>query len=367
LVLTEALLSKITNRFLTKNRMFIKTGEKMDQNPKKNQKLTTIFYGYFLIGLSLLITLFIASEEAGFLMTVFEGNYSFEKSVAVALFNAIVPIAIVGAYNKHKKFNFFGLKIPTDFFRYRLPVFCLGLIVLYFASYYTVKKDIGAINSKNWAENRIIALDNQIARNERLLQSVKGQKINTAITVQRIQSLEKEKLSVKIDPKRNKIEVWTKVILLTAFRVVLWFLAIAMSRRAIELIRGDLLNGNNNEETSELKALIRMQNSQSILQKKENETLKIELKELRNSIENIKTGFETKLKEERERITSEGNGLNEFIIKKKLIELKQNKDLNIEIKINGESKTIAPTHRSILVNYALPFVKSLMNGNTKIA
>jgi len=307
-------------------------------------------------------------------MTVFEGNYSFEKSIAVALFNAIVPIAIVGAYNKHKKFNFFGLiKIPTDFFRYRLPVFCLGLIVLYFASYYTVKKDIGAINSKNWAESRITALDKQIARNERLLQSVKGQKINTAITVQRIQSLEKEKLSVIIDPEQNKIEVWAKVILLTAFRVVLWFLAIAMSRRAIELIRGDHLisdkdqNGDNTKETSKLKAFIRMQNTQSILQKKENETLKIELKELRNSIENIKTGFETKLKEEQEKITSEGNGLNEFIIKKKLIELKQNKDLNIEIKINGESKTIAPTHRSILVNYALPFVKSLMNGNTKIA
>ena len=345
----------------------------MSQSPKKDQKLITIFYGFFLIGLSLLITLFIASEEAGFLMTVFEGNYSFEKSVAVALFNAIVPIAIVGAYNKHKKFNFFGLKIPTDFFRYRLPVFCLGIIVLYFASYYTVKKDIGAINSKNWAENRIVALDNQIARNERLLESIKGQKHNTAITVQRIQSLEREKLSVKIDPKQNKIEVWSKVILLTAFRVVLWFLAIAMSRRAIELIRGDRLisdkdqNEANAKEIVELKALIRIQEGQNSQQKIEIERLKLEINELRSSIAMIKTEFEEKLKAAQERITSDGKGLNEFIIKKKLIELKQNKDLNIEIKINGESKTIAPTHRSILVNYALPFVKSLMNGNTKIA
>ncbi|MBT4288032.1 MAG: hypothetical protein HOD92_11895 [Deltaproteobacteria bacterium] len=345
----------------------------MSQSPKKDQKLITIFYGFFLIGLSLLITLFIASEEAGFLMTVFEGNYSFEKSVAVALFNAIVPIAIVGAYNKHKKFNFFGLKIPTDFFRYRLPVFCLGIIVLYFASYYTVKKDIGAINSKNWAENRIVALDNQIARNERLLESIKGQKHNTAITVQRIQSLEREKLSVKIDPKQNKIEVWSKVILLTAFRVVLWFLAIAMSRRAIELIRGDRLisdkdqNEANAKEIVELKALIRIQEGQNSQQKIEIERLKLEINELRSSIAMIKTEFEEKLKAAQERITSDGKGLNEFIIKKKLIELKQNKDLNIEIKINGESKSISPTHRSILVNYALPFVKSLMNGNTKIA
>lgn len=264
-----------------------------EKNSKKG------LYGYFLVGLSLSITFLIASEEAEFLYTVFD-RWALEKSVALALMNAVVPVAVVGAFGGRGEGGHASPVVVAELFRFRIPVFLLGIIVLSFASYQTVRKYIGEISSKNWAERRISTLEAQIARNERLLKSLEGQPTNTAVTVRRIQALEEERNAVEVNPGMSEAEAWIKVVLLTGVRVVLWFLAISMSRRGFELM------GRSSE---------------------------------------VRRRF------------------NSHMIGERLQRLRKNKDLDVSVVIGGERRKVSATHRSILVNYALPFLESLVEGN----
>ncbi len=310
----------------------------------KNGKLSRKIYCFILFGLSFAITLLIASEEAEFLMTVFE-RAALLKSIAIALFNAMVPIAIAGALEPNRRVKLWFLSMPMDLIRFKLPVFILGVIVLSFASYHTVQKYIGEINTKNWAESRIAALDAQIERSVKLLKNLESQPINTAVKVRHIEELEKERNSITINPKRSEIEAWFKVILLTSVRMVLWFLAISMSRRAMEMIR--------EKDQPEHKADDPRENSKLA---KENAQYREKLDELSNQMNRMKMELEL---EEKRNLPE----FNSFEIRRRIKELKERGEA-IEFKVNGQKRTLNPTYRSVLVNYGLPFIEQMMKENT---
>ena len=53
-------------------------------------------------------------------------------------------------------------------------------------------------------------------------------------------------------------------------------------------------------------------------------------------------------------------GLDEEEIRRRLKRLREETTREVEIRINGNKRKISSTHRSILVNYALPFIKTLI-------
>jgi uncharacterized coiled-coil protein SlyX len=357
----------------------------------KQTGLIKTSYAVFLLILSLIITVLIASEEAEFLSQVFD-KFAIQKAWVFAGLNAIVPIALAGLWEPSK---------VKSFVFYKLPVFGLGLIVLASASFQTVNKYLDQITTSQWTEKRIEEIESQIAQNERLLTRLDNQPTNTAVTIKVIQGLQKERLNIKERPTAKKLEAFFIVGLLTAVRVILWVLAIGMSRKAMEILRlpetsnADEFTKNTdltalNLEITELKSI--NQNQMKDYEQRIHELLgqlddqhalieelqsspedtpefKEVMKLLNQSRSDLKKKEDALLKSETELKEAEQMLKTEKVRSKRTINLERTVKALIEksqlsgsmmIRLeDGSKKEISGPYLSILKNYAASFIKAL--------